>query len=98
MFVLFLQWSVSQIRLLLCAVGEEAAIFIKTHILPPDLKPVSHMTCSQSDVILERTSGPNDHNISELYTFKDVGVCLHTRPLKQQFVTAWSQKVSNTFC
>ena len=92
---ILLQWTVSQVRLLLCAVGEEAAIFVKTHILPPDLKPVSHMTCNQSDVTLEKASGPHNCNISELYTLKDVGVCLHAKSLKQQYVTAWSQKVSN---
>lgn len=89
-----LQLTVSQIRLLLCAVGEVANIFVKTHILLPDLKPMSHMTCDQSNVMFERASGAHDHDVSELYTFNDVGVCLHARSLKQQFVTAWSQKVS----
>ena len=84
-------------RLLLCAVGDAAAIFVKTHILPTDLIPVAHMTSSQTDRVFERTYRTlpdSKQKVSELYIHKDVAVCLHVKALKQQFTTSWAQTVS----
>ena len=86
--------------MLVCAVGDAAAIFVKTHILPSDLTPVAHMTSGQSDRVFERTYQTlpgSKQQVSELFVHEDVAVCLHVKALKQQFTTSWAQTVSRFY-
>jgi len=88
------------VRLLLCAVGDAATIFVKTHVLPLELTPVAHVISGQSDEVFERAHKAridNKQQISELYIYKDITVCLHVKTLKQQFTIPWAQTVSR-FC
>ena len=85
-------------RLLLCAVGDAAAIFVKTHILPTGSTPEAHVISGQSDKVFERTYGTlpdSKQQLSELYMHKDTAVCLHVKTLKQQFAMPWAKMVSN---
>lgn len=84
-------------RLLLCAVGGAAAIFVKTHILPPELTPAAHVITGQSDGVFERSyqsQHGNRQQVSELYEHKEITVCLHEKALKQQFAMSWAETVS----
>lgn len=84
-------------RLLLCAVGDAAAIFVKTHILPTGVTPAAHVISGQSDEVFERTYRTlpdNKQQVSELYMHKDMAVCLHIKTLKQQFTMSWAKVVS----
>ena len=83
--------------MLLCAVGDAAAIFVKTHILPIGLTPAAHVISGQSDDVFERTyrTLPDiKQQVSELYLHKDMAVCLHVKTLKQQFAISWAKVVS----
>ena len=85
-------------RLLLCAVGDAAAIFVKAHILPAGLTPIARVISGQSDKVFERTYltlPDNKQQVSELYIHKDIAVCLHIKTLKQQFAMSWAKTVSN---
>ena len=94
------QWNSSNSRLLLCAIGDAAAIFVKTHVLPPGLMPTAHVISGQSDEVFERTQHvrlDSKQQVSELYIHNDVAVCLHGKTLKQQFAVSWAQTVSVNF-
>lgn len=92
-----LQWNSSNSRLLLCAIGDAATIFARTHILPPGQMPSAHVISGQSDEVFERSQHmrpDSKQQVSELYVHNDVAVCLHRKTMKQQFSVSWAQTVS----